>query len=47
MAGPSLARCWPPATCAWPSQLGDRAGVTGAAIMVIEHIFAPATIDGR
>ncbi len=27
------------------SQLGDRAGVTGAAIMVIEHIFAPATID--
>ncbi len=27
------------------SQLGDRAGVTGAAIMVVEHIFAPATID--
>ncbi len=27
------------------SQLGDRAGVTGAAIMVIEHILAPATID--
>lgn len=27
------------------SQLGDRAGVTGAAIIVIEHILAPATID--
>jgi len=27
------------------SQLGDRAGVTGAAIMVIEHILDPATID--
>jgi predicted NBD/HSP70 family sugar kinase len=28
-----------------PSRLGDRAGVTGAAIMVIEHVLAPATID--
>jgi predicted NBD/HSP70 family sugar kinase len=27
------------------SQLGDRAGVIGAAIMVIEHILAPETID--
>ena len=27
------------------SQLGDRAGVIGAAIMVIEHILAPATVD--
>jgi predicted NBD/HSP70 family sugar kinase len=27
------------------SQLGDRAGVIGAAIMVIEHVLAPDTID--
>jgi hypothetical protein len=25
--------------------LGDLAGVTGAAAMVIEHIFAPSAID--
>src|SRR3954449_8673220 len=28
-----------------PSRLGDRAGVIGAAIMVIEHILAPEAID--
>ena len=28
-----------------PTQLGDRAGVTGAAIMVIEHILDPQAID--
>jgi len=28
-----------------PSSLGDRAGITGAAAMVIENIFAPAAID--
>jgi predicted NBD/HSP70 family sugar kinase len=28
-----------------PTQLGDRAGVIGASIMVIEHILAPAAID--
>jgi predicted NBD/HSP70 family sugar kinase len=27
------------------SQLGDRAGVIGAAIMVIEHVLAPETVD--
>jgi hypothetical protein len=27
------------------SQLGDRAGVIGAAIMVIEHVLAPDVID--
>jgi len=27
------------------SQLGDRAGVIGAAIMVVEHVLAPDTID--
>ena len=27
------------------SRLGDRAGITGAAIMVIEHILAPEAID--
>jgi predicted NBD/HSP70 family sugar kinase len=27
------------------SELGDRAGVIGAAIMVIEHVLAPAAID--
>ncbi len=27
------------------SQLGDRAGVLGAAIMVVEHVLAPETID--
>jgi predicted NBD/HSP70 family sugar kinase len=28
-----------------PSTLGDRAGVIGAAIMVIEHVLAPEVID--
>ncbi len=28
-----------------PSRLGDRAGITGAAIMVIEHVLAPEAID--
>jgi predicted NBD/HSP70 family sugar kinase len=28
-----------------PSQLGDRAGVAGAASMVIEHLLAPAAVD--
>jgi len=28
-----------------PSKLGDRAGVTGAAIMVLEHVLAPEAID--
>jgi predicted NBD/HSP70 family sugar kinase len=28
-----------------PCRLGDRAGVTGAAIMVIEHVLAPAAVD--
>jgi predicted NBD/HSP70 family sugar kinase len=28
-----------------PSRLGDRAGVTGAAIMVIEHVLAPEAVD--
>ncbi len=27
------------------SSLGDRAGITGAAAMVIEHVLAPATIE--
>lgn len=27
------------------SSLGDRAGITGAAAMVIEHIFSPSAID--
>jgi predicted NBD/HSP70 family sugar kinase len=27
------------------STLGDRAGITGAAAMVIEHVFAPRMID--
>jgi predicted NBD/HSP70 family sugar kinase len=27
------------------SQLGDRAGVIGAAIMVVEHVLAPDTVD--
>ena len=27
------------------SQLGDRAGVIGAAIMVIEHVLAPEAVD--
>ena len=27
------------------SRLGDRAGVIGAAIMVIEHILAPEAVD--
>ncbi|HWK24940.1 MAG TPA: ROK family transcriptional regulator, partial [Solirubrobacter sp.] len=27
------------------SQLGDRSGVIGAAIMVIEHVLAPETVD--
>jgi predicted NBD/HSP70 family sugar kinase len=28
-----------------PSELGDRAGILGAAIMVIEHVLAPDAID--
>ena len=28
-----------------PSRLGDRAGVVGAAVMVIEHVLAPEAID--
>ena len=28
-----------------PSQLEDRAGVIGAAIMMIEHVLSPAAID--
>jgi predicted NBD/HSP70 family sugar kinase len=28
-----------------PSELGDRAGIIGAAIMVIEHVLAPDLID--
>jgi predicted NBD/HSP70 family sugar kinase len=28
-----------------PSRLGDRAGVIGAAVMVIEHVLAPEAID--
>ena len=28
-----------------PSKLGDRAGIVGAAIMVIEDILAPAAVD--
>jgi predicted NBD/HSP70 family sugar kinase len=28
-----------------PTALGDRAGVTGAAIMVTEHILSPAAVD--
>ena len=28
-----------------PSRLGDRAGVIGAAVMVIEHVLAPDAID--
>ncbi len=28
-----------------PSELGDRAGVVGAAIMVIEHVLAPDVVD--
>jgi predicted NBD/HSP70 family sugar kinase len=28
-----------------PSRLGDRAGVIGAAIMVIEHVLAPEVVD--
>ncbi|MBB2912037.1 putative NBD/HSP70 family sugar kinase [Streptosporangium becharense] len=27
------------------SELGDRAGVVGAAVMVIEHVLAPGTVD--
>ncbi|WP_406317337.1 ROK family protein [Streptosporangium sp. NBC_01639] len=27
------------------SELGDRAGVIGAAVMVIEHVLAPGTVD--
>ena len=27
------------------SQLDDRAGVIGAAVMVIEHVLSPAAID--
>ena len=28
-----------------PCRLGDRAGVTGAAIMAIEHVLSPAAVD--
>ena len=28
-----------------PSRLGDRAGIVGAAIMVIEHVLAPEVVD--
>ena len=28
-----------------PSELGDRAGVIGAAVLVIEHVLAPDVID--
>ena len=28
-----------------PSRLGDRAGVTGAAIMAIDHVLSPAAVD--
>lgn len=28
-----------------PSRLGDRAGIIGAAIMVIEHVLAPEAVD--
>ena len=28
-----------------PSELGDEAGITGAAVMVIETILAPAAVD--
>ena len=28
-----------------PCRLGDRAGVIGAAIMVIEHVLAPEAVD--
>jgi predicted NBD/HSP70 family sugar kinase len=28
-----------------PSRLGDRAGVTGAAIMAIEHVLSPDAVD--
>jgi len=28
-----------------PSELGDRAGIIGAAIMVIEHVLAPDVVD--
>ena len=27
------------------SRLGDRAGVVGAAIMVVEHVLAPDVVD--
>jgi predicted NBD/HSP70 family sugar kinase len=27
------------------SELGDRAGVIGAAVMVVEHVLAPDSID--
>ena len=28
-----------------PTALGDRAGITGAAIMVVEEILAPAAVE--
>ena len=28
-----------------PSSLGDRAGITGAAAMIIEHVLAPVAVD--
>ena len=30
-----------------PCRLGDRAGVTGAAITAIEHVLSPAAVDGE
>jgi hypothetical protein len=28
-----------------PSRLGDRAGITGAAITAIEHVLSPEAVD--
>jgi hypothetical protein len=28
-----------------PSELGDEAGITGAAVMVLETILSPAAVD--
>jgi predicted NBD/HSP70 family sugar kinase len=30
-----------------PSELGDEAGITGAAVMVLETILSPAAVDAR
>ncbi|MGW2152661.1 ROK family transcriptional regulator [Nonomuraea sp. NPDC001699] len=29
-----------------PSRLGDRAGITGMAVIVMEHVLSPAAVDG-